>query len=41
VKFWQSFFTFGSEWEENRVKAIYRGENRVTLGKKRVTIYGL
>ena len=25
MKFWQSLATFGSEWEENRVRVIYRG----------------
>jgi len=38
VKFGQSFVTFGSEWGKIRVKAIYRGTNRVTFGQKRVTI---
>ena len=41
MKFEQSFVTFGSEWGKIRVKAIYRGKNRVTFGQKRVTIVGL
>ena len=37
-KIWQSLATFGSEWNENRVGCIYRLENRVNFGQKRVTI---
>jgi len=40
VKFGQSLATCGSEWEEIRVKGIYRGEKRVTFGQKRVTFFG-
>jgi len=40
-KFWQSLATFGSEWDDLRVKGIYRGEKRVTFGQKRVTFFVL
>jgi len=38
---WQSFATCGSEWGKIRVRAIYKGENRVTFCQKCVTIFSL
>jgi len=37
-KIWQSFFTFGSEWNEIRVEGLYRLRNRDVIWKNRVAM---